>query len=490
MGAVLRNTSVSTNIKERLDFSCAVFDADGGLVANAPHIPVHLGAMGETVRAVRARFPDLAPGDVVVTNDPFEGGSHLPDVTVVTPVFAPGEDTPGWWVASRGHHADIGGRSPGSMPADATRLEDEGVVIAPMRLVRGGVFEEAAIRAALASSAYPARSPDDNVADLEAMLAANRTGERLVQETLAEQGRAVLDASMRQLQQTAAAHVARAIGRLEDGERRCADALDDGTPVCVRLAVKGERMRIDFAGTGAALAGNLNAPRAVVQAAVLYVLRTWVAENIPLNGGCLAPVTIAVPRGSLLDPPRGAAVAGGNVETSQRVVDVLIGALGLAASSQGTMNNLTFGNERFGYYETIGGGAGAGPGFAGASGVQVHMTNTRITDPEVLEERYPVRLETFALRHGSGGAGRWRGGDGVVRRLRFLAPARVALLSERRVRPPPGLAGGAPGACGRNALERRDGRVEELPGRVEIDVAAGDCLRIETPGGGGYGAPG
>jgi 5-oxoprolinase (ATP-hydrolysing) len=475
---------------ERLDHSCAVFDAEGGLVANAPHIPVHLGAMGETVRAVRARFPDLEPGDVVVTNDPFEGGSHLPDVTVVTPVFAgPSDERPGFWVASRGHHADVGGVTPGSMPADSTRLEDEGIVIAPMRLVRAGVFEDDAIRAVLARGPHPARSPDDNFADLEAMVAANRTGERLVLETVAEQGRAAVEASMAELQAAAAAKVAREIARLPDGQRGFDDALDDGTPVRVRLGVRGERMTVDFEGTGPAVRGNLNAPPAVVRAAVLYVLRALVAERIPLNGGCLAPVEIRVPPGSLLDPPRGSAVAGGNVETSQRIVDVLLGALGLAAASQGTMNNLTFGTERFGYYETLGGGAGAGPGFDGASGVHVHMTNTRITDAEVLEERYPVRLETFALRRGSGGAGRWRGGDGLVRRFRFLAPARVSLLGERRARAPFGLAGGAPGARGRNAVERAGGRVEELPGRVELDVAAGDCVVVETPGGGGFGAP-
>jgi 5-oxoprolinase (ATP-hydrolysing) len=490
MGAVLRNTAVSTNIKERLDHSCAVFDAEGGLVANAPHIPVHLGAMGETVRAVRARFPDLAPGDVVVTNDPFAGGSHLPDVTVVTPVFAePSDVRPGFWVASRGHHADVGGVTPGSMPADSTRLEDEGIVIAPMRLVRAGVFEDDAIRAVLARGPHPARSPDDNLADLEAMVAANRTGERLVLETVAEQGRAAVEASMAELQAAAAAKVAREIARLPDGQRWFDDAMDDGTPVRVRVGVRGERMTVDFEGTGPAVRGNLNAPPAVVRAAVLYVLRALVAERIPLNGGCLAPVEIRVPPGSLLDPPPGSAVAGGNVETSQRIVDVLLGALRLAAASQGTMNNLTFGTERFGYYETLGGGAGAGPGFDGASGVHVHMTNTRITDAEVLEERYPVRLETFALRRGSGGAGRWRGGDGLVRRFRFLAPARVSLLGERRARAPFGLAGGAPGARGRNAVERAGGRVEELPGRVELDVAAGDCVVVETPGGGGFGAP-
>ena len=491
MGAVLRNTSVSTNIKERLDYSCAVFDAAGGLVANAPHIPVHLGAMGETVRAVRALFPDLAQGDVVVTNDPFEGGSHLPDVTVVTPVFVEGAASAAarLFVASRGHHADVGGITPGSMPPASTRLDEEGVVIRPMRLVCRGQLDEAAIRAVLEGGPHPARSPDDNLADLEAMVAANRAGEALVLETVAEQGLDTVEITMRQLQEAAAAKVAREIGRLPDGEHVFEDAMDDGTPVCVRLRVHGERMCIDFSGTGAAVAGNLNAPRAVVQAAVIYVLRSLVAERIPLNGGCLAPVEIRVPPGSLLDPPRGAAVVGGNVETSQRIVDVLLGALGRVAASQGTMNNVAFGTERFGYYETIGGGAGAGDGFAGASGVHTHMTNTRITDAEVLEERYPVRLEVFGLRAGSGGDGRWRGGDGLVRRWLFLEPATVSLLSERRVRAPWGLAGGASGATGRNAVVRADGNVQELPGCATLQVGPGDRLVVETPGGGGFGSP-
>ncbi len=493
MGAVLRNTAVSTNIKERLDYSCAVFDADGGLVANAPHIPVHLGAMGETVRAMRAHFLDLAPGDVLVTNDPFQGGSHLPDVTVVTPVFAAGEGgfdpRPGFFVASRGHHADIGGKHPGSMPADSTRLDEEGVVIPPMRLVRAGCFEEARVREVLASGPHPARQIEDNVADLEAMLAANRTGERLLRELVAAHGQAAVVVSMRQLQEAAAGKVAREIGKLPDGDHRFEDRLDDGTRIRVRLQVTGERMLVDFTGTDPAVRGNLNAPRAVVQAALIYVLRALVAERIPLNGGCLAPVVVRIPPGSLLDPPAGSAVVGGNVETSQRVVDALLGALGRVAASQGTMNNVAFGSERFAYYETLGGGSGAGEGFDGASGVHVHMTNTRITDAEILETRYPVRLRRFSLRHGSGGRGRWNGGDGLVRALEFLEPMTVSLLTERRVVPPYGLRGGQPGACGRNRLERTDGSVLELPGKVTLDVRAGDVLVVETPGGGGFRKP-
>jgi 5-oxoprolinase (ATP-hydrolysing) len=485
MGAVLRNTAVSTNIKERLDYSCAVFDREGGIVANAPHIPVHLGAMGATVRAVKAKIPDLAPGDAIVSNDPAEGGSHLPDVTVVSPVFV--EGVLRFFVASRGHQADLGGITPGSMPADSRTLEEEGVVLSAFPLVREGRLDEPRLRAALAGARWPARNPDDNVADLEAMVAANRTGERLLAELVDEQGVPAVERSMAELQSAAGAKVAREIARLGEGEHAFADRLDDGTPVCVRLTVQGERMRIDFTGTGPAVPGNLNAPRAVVESAVIYALRCLVAERIPLNGGCLAPVEIVVPAGSLLDPPPGAAVVGGNVETSQRVVDVLLAAMGRAAASQGTMNNLAFGDARFGYYETIGGGAGAGPGFAGASGVHVHMTNTRITDPEVLESRAPVIVRRFALRRGSGGAGRWRGGDGLVRELEFTAPVTASLLTERRAVAPFGLAGGAPGAPGRNLCLRADGSEEELPGHATVALAPGDRLRIETPGGGGYG---
>ena len=487
MGAVLRNTSVSTNIKERLDYSCAVFDARGSLVANAPHIPVHLGAMAETVRVVRERFPGLAEGDVVATNDPSAGGSHLPDVTAVTPVFTEGAQA-AFYVASRGHHADIGGVSPGSMPADSRRLEEEGVVLEPFLLVRAGHFDEARLRRALTGARHPARSPDDNVAELEAMVAANRCGARLLRDLASEHGAGAIQLVMAELQEAAAGKVAREIGRLPDGVHRFADALDDGTPIQVALRIEGERMTIDFTGTGPAVPGNLNAPPAVVQAAVIYVLRALVEERIPLNGGCLAPVRLVVPPGSLLDPPPGAAVAGGNVETSQRIVDVLLGALGRVAASQGTMNNVAFGDDRFGYYGTLGGGAGAGDGFHGASGVHTHMTNTRITDTEVLEARHPVRIVEFAIRRGSGGRGRWRGGDGLVRRYEFLAPVAVSVLSERRARAPYGLAGGGPGAPGRNRVERRDGSREELGGRASLRLEPGDRLSIETPGGGGYGA--
>jgi 5-oxoprolinase (ATP-hydrolysing) len=486
MGGVLRNTAVSANIKERLDFSCAVFDADGGLVANAPHIPVHLGAMEETVRALRDALPDITAGDALVTNDPFQGGSHLPDVTVVTPVFAGGA-APAFFVGSRGHHADLGGKSPGSMPADSTSLAEEGALLPPHKLVAGGRFDETWVRARLAEGRWPARTPDDNVADLEAMVAANCAGEALLHALVAEIGAGAARVTMAQLRDAAATKVRREIGRLEPGVRRFADRLDDGTPVAVSIAIDGDQLCIDFAGTGAAVAGNLNAPPAVVRAAVLYVLRALVGENIPLNGGCLLPVELRIPRGSLLDPPAGAAVVGGNVETSQRVVDVLLGALGLAAASQGTMNNVAFGDARFGYYETIGGGAGAGRDFDGASCVHVHMTNTRITDAEVLEVRYPVRLVRFARRHGSGGAGRRRGGDGIVRRYAFRAPVRVSILSERRSVAPWGLEGGGAAACGRNAALRSDGSVVELGGHATVDLAAGDELLIETPGGGGFG---
>jgi len=483
MGTVLQHTALSTNIRERLDFSCAIFDARANLVANAPHIPVHLGAMGETVRAVLRAHPEAAPGDVFVSNDPAAGGSHLPDITVVTPVFtSPGEL--GFFVASRGHHADVGGITPGSMPPFSRSLAEEGVVFHALRIVSGGQLDEARVLAALTETPHPARNPRQNLADLEAQIAANGKGVELLLEMIGRYGRAVVDAYMQHVQDNAAERVAAEIRALPDGVFRFSDALDDSTPICVEIRVHGERMSIDFAGSGAEHPGNLNAPRAVTLAAVLYVLRSLVGEPIPLNQGCFRPVDVRVPEASVLWPSAGRAVAGGNVETSQRVVDVLLGALGKLAGSQGTMNNLTFGSEAFGYYETIGGGAGAGPGFAGASGVHTHMTNTRITDPEVLEARFPVRLECFALRRGSGGAGRFRGGDGLIRELRFLAPMRVSMLSERRVRAPFGLAGGAPGAKGHLLHEG-----VERGGRASFDVEAGDRVRVETPGGGGFGAP-
>ncbi len=484
MGIVLRRTSLSTNIRERLDFSCAVFDRDAGLVANAPHIPVHLGAMGESVSAVLAAHPDPRPGDVFVTNDPAAGGSHLPDITVVTPVH----DASGalrFFTASRGHHSDVGGITPGSMPAFSHTLEEEGVVLRALRIVRAGVLDEAAVLGALAASRFPARNPRENLADLEAAIAANRAGARLLLEMVERHGLDVVSAYMGHVQDNAAAKVADEIAKLPDGEHRFADALDDGTPICVSLRVRGDRMDIDFTGTGPELDGNLNAPRAVTLAAVIYVLRALVGTDIPLNSGCLRPVRVHIPAGSVLSPGPQRAVCGGNVETSQRVVDVLLGALGKLGACQGTMNNLTFGNERFGYYETIGGGAGAGEGFDGASGVHTHMTNTRITDPEILEQRFPVRLVEFSLRRGSGGAGRTRGGDGLVRELEFLEPMRVSILSERRTRAPFGLRGGEPGARGENT---HDGR--ELGGKSAFEVAAGARVRIATPGGGGFGEPG
>jgi len=483
MGSALRRTALSTNIRERLDFSCAVFDRDGGLVANAPHIPVHMGAMGESVRHVVTAHPQPRPGDVYATNDPAAGGSHLPDVTVVTPIH----DDRGsliLFTASRGHHADIGGITPGSMPPLSRSIDEEGAVLRALRIVRGGRFDEPAVMAALTAGTYPARNPRDNIADLQAQIAANQTGARLLLRAIDHYGLDTVAAYMRHVQDNAAAQVAGEIRALADGEHSFRDALDDGTPICVTLRVDGDHMEIDFSRTGPQVPGNLNAPRAVTMAAVIYVLRTLVAAPIPLNSGCLRPVNVRIPAGSVLAPKPGAAVCGGNVETSQRIVDVLLGALGRAAASQGTMNNLTFGDDQFGYYETIAGGGGAGPSFDGASGVHTHMTNTRITDPEILEARFPVRLLEFSLRRGSGGAGRHRGGDGVVRELELLQPMRVSILSERRVFAPFGLAGGSAGAKGRNLHNGT-----ELGGKASVDAEAGDRIRIETPGGGGYGPP-
>ncbi|ACY18909.1 hydantoinase B/oxoprolinase family protein [Haliangium ochraceum] len=482
MGEVLRRTALSTNIRERLDFSCAVFDADGGLVANAPHIPVHLGAMGESIKGVLAVHPAPAPGSVFAINDPAAGGSHLPDVTVVTPVHD-GDGRLAFFTASRGHHSDIGGITPGSMPPFSTRLSEEGAVFRALAIVVDGDFREREVLGVLEAGPHPARDPGQNIADLQAQVAANRAGAHLLAELVQRYGRATVHAYMGHVQDNAAAQVAAAIAALPDGVHRFEDALDEGARIAVAVHVDGNRLRVDFAGTSEQLESNLNAPRAVTVAALLYVLRALVGVPIPLNSGCLRAVTLAIPAGSLLAPEPDRAVAGGNVETSQRVVDVLLGALGQAAASQGTMNNLTFGNERFGYYETIAGGAGATAQGAGASGVHTHMTNTRITDPEVLETRFPVRLLRFSLRPGSGGAGRHRGGDGVIREYLLRAPMRVSILSERRTRQPFGLAGGQPGAAGRNLLNG-----EALPAKASVDAAAGDVLCIETPGGGGFGA--
>jgi 5-oxoprolinase (ATP-hydrolysing) len=480
MGEVLRRTAVSTNIRERLDFSCAVFDAGGGLVANAPHIPVHLGAMGETIRALLEEHPEPEVGAVYASNDPDAGGSHLPDVTVITPVH----DAAGrlrYFTASRGHHADVGGITPGSMPPFSTTLDEEGVVLRHVPIVRNGALDRDGILRVLGSGAFPARRPRDNLADLEAQVAAGRAGARLVEEAIARHGDDAL-AYMTRVQEHAARLVGRAIGALPDGEHRFADTMDDGTPIVVTVRIRGERITVDFTGTGPEHAGNLNAPRAVTVAAVLYAMRCLVGEPIPLNAGCLVPVELIVPPATLLSPSRGRAVCGGNVETSQRVVDVVLAALGLAAASQGTMNNLTFGGPDLAYYETICGGAGATPRAPGASAVHTHMTNTRITDPEVLEARFPVRLRRFAIRRGSGGAGAHPGGDGVVRELELLAPVHVSIVSERRRTAPFGLAGGGPGAPGRNLL---DG--EDLGGHASVDAGLGAILTVETPGGGAWG---
>ena len=482
MGFTLQRTAQSTNIRERLDFSCAIFDAQGGLVANAPHIPVHLGAMSESVRAVIQAHPDLEPGDSFVTNDPACGGSHLPDMTVVLPVHD-AHGTLRFFSATRGHHSDVGGTTPGSMPAFSSSLAEEGCVFSALRVARAGNLDRELILATLTRGPYPARRPLENLADLEAQLAAATTGARLLLELTAEQGLARVERYMAAVQDLAASSVARVIHELGEGSSYEAwDSLDDGSPVGVSIETESGKLLIDFAGTAAESPGNLNAPRAVTLAAVLYVLRLLVGRPIPLNSGCLRDVVVRVPERSLLDPSPGKAVAGGNVETSQRVVDVLLAALGRVAMSQGTMNNVSFGQRDFGYYETIAGGAGAGPGFAGASAVHTHMTNTRITDPEIIEQRFPVRIVCFSIRRGSGGSGRYPGGDGAIREYEFLEPVTVALLTERRVTAPSGEYGGGPGARGKNSLNG-----VEVPGHASLEVKPGDRLRIETPGGGGYG---
>jgi 5-oxoprolinase (ATP-hydrolysing) len=484
MGRTLRLTAASVNIRERLDFSCAVFDARGELIANAPHVPVHLGAMSESVKAIIATHPELLPGDVFVTNDPARGGSHLPDITVVAPVHD-AQGTLRFFCASRGHHADVGGKTPGSMPAFSESLDQEGVVLRAVRANQGGKFDHQLLLSLLGAGPYPARRPRENLADLEAQLASVHNGARLLLKLAEERGVEELQRYMGFVQDNAAAEVRRALQGLAPGRHELRDQLDDGTPLVVSLDVNPERLLVDFSGTGPEQRGNLNAPRAVTLACVLYFLRVLVSKPIPLNSGCLRHVELRVPEQSLLSPSPQCAVAGGNVETSQRVVDALFAAAGLLAASQGTMNNLSFGDESYGYYETIAGGAGAGRGFDGADSVHTHMTNTRITDPEVLERRFPVRVLEHRRRRGSGGAGQWRGGDGVERTFEFLRKTQVSMLSQRRVSAPFGLAGGQPGALGKNLLNGR-----ELPGATSFEAAPGDRFTILTPGGGGFGTPG
>jgi 5-oxoprolinase (ATP-hydrolysing) len=488
MGVVLQRTASSVNIKERLDFSCAIFDGQAQLVANAPHMPVHLGSMGASVAAVvAAHGSDLRPGDAYLVNSPYDGGTHLPDMTVVTPVFGEPDGRLRFFTASRAHHADVGGATPGSMPPGSRRIEDEGVLVPATRIVRGGALDEARLSRLLGEGRHPARNPAQNLADLRAQLAANARGIRELERAATEVGLDNLLADMGHVQDNAEACARRAIRRLSDGAFRY--ELDNGQSiaVCIRVDRARGEATVDFTGTSAQQDNNFNAPRAVTVAAVLYVFRTLIEEPIPLNAGCLRPLAIVVPPGSMLDPAWPAAVVAGNVETSQCIVDALYGALGLQAASQGTMNNLTFGNDRYQYYETIGGGAGAGPGYDGASGVQTHMTNSRLTDPEVLESRFPVLLRRFAIRAGSGGDGKHRGGDGLTRQIEFREAMTVAILSNHRRVAPFGAGGGAAGAPGVNRLKHHDGRSELLAATAEVAVEPGDVISIETPGGGGFG---
>jgi 5-oxoprolinase (ATP-hydrolysing) len=500
MGYRLQNTAHSVNIKERLDFSCAVFDARGGLIANAPHMPVHLGSMGASVKAVIAdNAGRIGPGDVFVLNDPYRGGTHLPDVTVVTPVFDAEARTILFWVGSRGHHADIGGLTPGSMPPDSHHVDDEGVLFTNFRLVEGGVLRERELRALLGGAKYPARNPDQNVADMQAQIAANEKGREELLRMVGHFGLEVVQAYMRHVQDNAAESVRRVIGALHDGA--FALALDNGATIRVAITVDREarRARIDFTGTSEQQTNNFNAPHAVTTAAVLYVFRTLVDDEIPMNDGCLEPLEIVVPEGCMLNPRHPGAVVAGNVETSQCITNALYGALGVMAAGGCTMSNFTFGNSRHQYYETVSGGSGAGAtfdsqgratgGFDGTSVVQTHMTNSRLTDPEVLELRFPVRLERYSIRHHSGGRGHWRGGDGGVRVIRFLEPMTASMLGNSRVYPPAGAAGGGSGAVANNYVLRVDGRIEPMGHVGSAELDAGDVFVIETPGGGGYGPP-
>ena len=490
MGLRLQNTAYSVNIKERLDFSCALFDAAGNLIANAPHMPVHLGSMGESIKTViRENTGRMRPGDVYVLNAPYNGGTHLPDVTVITPVWDDAGGEVLFFVGSRGHHADIGGITPGSMPPDSKTVDEEGVLIDNFLLVEGGRFREKEAVELLTSGRYPVRNVVQNLADLQAQIAANEKGVQELRRMVAHFGLDVVRAYMRHVQNNAEESVRRVIGVLKDGEFDY--PMDNGARIRVKVSIGADRRSatIDFTGTTAQLPNNFNAPSAVCMAAVLYVFRTLVEDDIPLNAGCLKPLKVIIPEGCMLNPRYPAAVVAGNVETSQCITDALYGALGVMAASQGTMNNFTFGNARYQYYETVAGGSGAGPGFNGTDVVQTHMTNSRLTDPEVLEWRFPVLLESFAVREGSGGRGRWRGGNGGVRRVRFLEPMTAAILSGHRLVRPHGMAGGGEGVAGRNSVEKRDGSTVELGPADRTEMGPGDVFVIESPGGGGYGTP-
>jgi 5-oxoprolinase (ATP-hydrolysing) len=488
MGVALQNTAYSVNIKERLDFSCAVFAQDGSLVANAPHMPVHLGSMDRAVETIiRENAGSIRPGDVYVINAPYNGGTHLPDITVCTPVFDDAGRDILFWVASRGHHADVGGISPGSMSPNATTIEEEGVYIDNFKLVDRGRFRERELNELLTGAKYPARNPVQNVNDIKAQIAANEKGVQELRKMTAQFTLPVVKAYMQHVQDNAAESVRRVIDRLHDSE--FGYAMDQGTVIKVRITVDKEKREatVDFTGTSPQQPTNFNAPEPVTRAAVLYVFRVMVDDDIPMNAGCLRPINIIIPKRSMLSPEYPTAVVAGNVEVSQAVTDTLFGALGALAAAQGTMNNLNFGNARYQYYETICSGSPAGPGFPGTDAVHTHMTNTRLTDPEVLEFRYPVLLEDFHIRPGSGGRGRWNAGNGVRRTIRFLEPMECTILSGHRIVPPFGLAGGDWGQIGENWVRRNDGRMERLKGADATTLDAGEAIIIQTPTAGGYG---
>ena len=493
MGIVLQNTATSVNIKERLDFSCAIFDASGSLVANAPHIPVHLGSMSASVTSlIKDMANKIKPGNVYLSNNPYNGGTHLPDVTAITPVFLKNKNSqppakPIFYLASRGHQADIGGITPGSMPPHSTNIEEEGILLDHFLLVEEGNFKETAVREILSNHTYPARNIDQNIADFKAQIAANNRGVNQLLEMVQEYGLSTVQTYMQFVQNNAELAVKKAIANLTDSEFTY--PMDNGATIQVKVTVDrhNSRATVDFTGTSPQLKSNFNAPSAVTQAAVLYVFRTLVDDAIPLNAGCLKPIEIIIPSGCMLNPTYPAAVVAGNVETSQTIVDALYGALGVMAASQGTMNNFTFGNHRYQYYETIAGGSGAGSNFNGTNAVQTHMTNSLLTDPEVLESRYPVILQSFSIRHGSGGKGKFSGGNGVIRKIRFKESMTAGILSNHRLVPPFGLNGGEAGEVGKTYVERKDATIEPLDSTATVEMQPGDTFIIETPGGGGYG---
>lgn len=491
MGIVLQNTAASVNIKERLDFSCAIFDTNGLLVANAPHIPVHLGSMSASVTSLITNINQLKPGDVYLSNNPYNGGTHLPDVTAITPVFlrenTPEKQQPIFYVASRGHQADIGGITPGSMPPHSTNIEEEGILFDNFLLVEQGNFRETALEEILTNHPYPARNIPQNLADFKAQIAANNRGANELLKMVAEYSLETVQAYMQFVQDNAELAVQKAIASLKNG--KFIYSMDNGAEIHVKVTIKEKQPAaiIDFSGTSPQQPTNFNAPVAVTQAAVLYVFRTLVDEAIPLNAGCLKPIEIIIPEGCMLNPTYPAAVVAGNVETSQTIVDALYGALGIMAASQGTMNNFTFGNERYQYYETICGGSGAGERFNGTDAVQTHMTNSLLTDPEVLESRYPVILESFNIREGSQGKGKYSGGNGVVRKIKFLTPMTAGILSNHRLIPPFGLNGGEAGKVGQSYVMRQDGTIEQLDSTATVKMQPGEIFVIKTPGGGGWG---